>query len=818
MNKFFIWLILFFLGTGIGCWLPSSAPASPVDLDRIPETTPLLAVPKNRFSGLLNRFGIKGMPMALALPDEGEGLEYFSSKDSYIQGQIIYPTSQIQLWQQNLQAEFFSPQPDHAAFSISGPLDLGKDRPLLVVTGTNTDCSLWRFWLVDPETGDVVSQFDRSGGQDLNRDRIWDGSYIVLGSMPVPTPEGTRMALILVRKVGFDLDGRSVLAVDPTTGRSFWEYTTGAQFTPPQSALRDLDQDGTPEIILTSTSPCNLAGRKINGFGDDRPYLIVLGSDGTPVWHRQLMTIPGSVNLSTGDLDADGQLEVITVSHGIYESQSILAVWDPEGKPLATLQRNSLLNQNQLLAVDQEGHLDIFTDEVSTHLYRFGLENGHLVQKGEAQATQEARLLAKVPLPNSSSYGLVVHDKNGLGKILDKDFHILATYQDNNFSRRILTPPPGSPPAFFLIGSPLGQITLMPNPQATAWNRFRHSLSHPRSFLIVGLALGLILSLLIWRLVLARSLPAAGPVPATPSDPLSLKERRLHLLEDLEISNHGAMAPLRSLRRLLWMLDAVQSGVGVNPNLLARMKEIWQDCHDDALPRLTNILERARLARSSEPLVNESLSSLGRINAILTELSRHGFQSETVEEHLFSLHKEDQTAEKLLQNLRREVSSFFRAPLKVVVTKVLRANQTQLEANSVKVQIGMAAEAAAGGDSQTQSGEDIVCRMDPGELGFILDNLVDNACRAMSTSTQPRLHITWRQVNGMVHLEVSDSGIGIPLEDQQKVLEAGYSQRPGGGLGLPKSQRLLRKYGGHISIKQSAPGRGTTFALVVPRA
>ena len=277
------------------------------------------------------------------------------------------------------------------------------------------------------------------------------------------------------------------------------------------------------------------------------------------------------------------------------------------------------------------------------------------------------------------------------------------------------------------------------------------------------------------------------------------------------------MAPLRSLRRLLWMLDAVQSGVGVNPNLVARMKEIWQDCHEDALPRLTNILKRARLARISDSVVEESLAAIGRVNTALTQLNNENFTAESINEHLADLHKEEKTAEALLQNLRRQVSEYFKTPLANVLEKVLRANRHTIEENSVNVQTGMIAVMEAGGSDTVLPVESPSCRMDADELSFILDNLVGNACRSMASAPNRNLRISWQPIDGLVKIEISDTGIGIATEDHQRVLEAGYTHRPGGGLGLPKSQRLLKKYGGHLSIKRSSPGQGTTFLLVVPR-
>ena len=90
-----------------------------------------------------------------------------------------------------------------------------------------------------------------------------------------------------------------------------------------------------------------------------------------------------------------------------------------------------------------------------------------------------------------------------------------------------------------------------------------------------------------WLLVAVTLLALAGWVLAAtkhraerrrrtfiPVDSDHKREARLHLLEDLELSGHGAIAPLRSLRRLLWLLDALQVGFGMNEGLRNRFGEI----------------------------------------------------------------------------------------------------------------------------------------------------------------------------------------------------------------------------------------------------
>jgi signal transduction histidine kinase/DNA-binding response OmpR family regulator len=110
---------------------------------------------------------------------------------------------------------------------------------------------------------------------------------------------------------------------------------------------------------------------------------------------------------------------------------------------------------------------------------------------------------------------------------------------------------------------------------------------------------------------------------------------------------------------------------------------------------------------------------------------------------------------------------------------------------------------------------------DEGKVSQILKNLISNALK-FTEEGHVQVAAT-RGPNGSVTFSVTDTGIGIPLEDQERVFEE-FAQidNPlqkkvkGTGLGLSLSRRLAEILGGTLTVT-STPGAGSTFTLVVPR-
>jgi signal transduction histidine kinase len=96
----------------------------------------------------------------------------------------------------------------------------------------------------------------------------------------------------------------------------------------------------------------------------------------------------------------------------------------------------------------------------------------------------------------------------------------------------------------------------------------------------------------------------------------------------------------------------------------------------------------------------------------------------------------------------------------------------------------------------------------------VISNLLSNAFRW--TPDGGKIELGLAAANGVVSVDVVDSGPGIPAAEQQRIFDAFISHDANGtGLGLPIAKELALALGGRIEV-QSDLGRGSRFRLVLP--
>ena len=108
----------------------------------------------------------------------------------------------------------------------------------------------------------------------------------------------------------------------------------------------------------------------------------------------------------------------------------------------------------------------------------------------------------------------------------------------------------------------------------------------------------------------------------------------------------------------------------------------------------------------------------------------------------------------------------------------------------------------------------------PEQIKSVWSNLLSNAVKF--TPAKGKITIGLQYKDGTLMGCVQDTGIGIPLEDQEKLFteffraeNAKQAGVPGTGLGLVIVKRIIEGLGGKITVK-SKPGSGTTFQFKIP--
>ena len=116
--------------------------------------------------------------------------------------------------------------------------------------------------------------------------------------------------------------------------------------------------------------------------------------------------------------------------------------------------------------------------------------------------------------------------------------------------------------------------------------------------------------------------------------------------------------------------------------------------------------------------------------------------------------------------------------------------------------------------------EEITLLGDRNALQRLLTVLLDNAAKYTPAPGTVELHL---QLKGeLAAIRVSDSGIGIALEDQPKIFDRFYRadkarsrNLEGAGIGLAIAQWIVQQHKGSITV-QSSPGKGSTFLVQLP--
>ncbi len=222
----------------------------------------------------------------------------------------------------------------------------------------------------------------------------------------------------------------------------------------------------------------------------------------------------------------------------------------------------------------------------------------------------------------------------------------------------------------------------------------------------------------------------------------------------------------------------------------------------------------------------DTLAALGRITASLAHeiknpLSGISINLELLEETLYDekLENEEEIREylkviageiKRLEDLVKNLSRFVKPPSMRLETLDLNDVLDRV-LNLVKIEA-------------RDQGIEIIKRFDriPPTLGDMAQlqqaflNLIINAIEAMPQGGRLTVTTWWDESRNLIKASISDTGVGMHPEEQDRVFEFYYTTKEDGtGMGLPIALKIIKDHGGDIDL-ESRIGLGTTFTVILP--
>lgn len=171
-----------------------------------------------------------------------------------------------------------------------------------------------------------------------------------------------------------------------------------------------------------------------------------------------------------------------------------------------------------------------------------------------------------------------------------------------------------------------------------------------------------------------------------------------------------------------------------------------------------------------------------------------------------------QLVQEIIELSRLQVAGALQAitavPVRGVVDEAVDRARTTAQAKGITITVGGELDAVVYGDHNL--------------LVTAVRNLLDNAVAYSAERT--RVGVGVAVVGDLVEVAVVDQGIGIAVDEQERVFERFYRVDParsrdtgGTGLGLSIVKHVAADHGGDVRM-WSEPGRGSTFTLRIPAA
>ena len=571
------------------------------------------------------------------------------------------------------------------------------------------------------------------------------------------------------------VEPRHLVCYDGPTGRELWRRDSASPVTTVQWLDRR-DGDGR-DLILTSYGPSN--GFRVGDETDDTSYVACVEPSGRTRWSRAMAGRFSGAWVCLADVDGGGEREIVATTSapgdtGAGEVPRILVLDRHDGRILRAARVPSFLRGFSTADLDGDGAPEILSLGQDQILYCF---DRHLQLLWKSQERAFSGIVGIGDLSGGGRVRIVACTPTELF-VLDERGHVLA---EQDLRTRLL----------YSSKLRLKDRTCI---YASTANGAAHvyalkpptvppgALARGGGLVVVGAGAA---GIVVRRRRRAERVVDRG-------------EAQDRLLDAMVAFGHSG-ASLGVLHRLQLHLRNWQRA-SVAPDGPMALKALGDDFDASVLPDLVRLVALARRAHVKaqhwRPLARLALTSSAHLQPLVDG-------KEAPESHVRRAEDALEQVDVCLQGLRAHLHEVFRTSLEPALRRALARHVVELEAARVEANLEPGAAADACGFVASS------------QLDKVLDNLIENAVRAMDGQAPRRLTLALAAEGAYCAVDVTDTGRGIAECDHKRIFERAATSREGGGFGLHFARESLARYEGRIFVQRSTPGAGTTFRVLV---
>ena len=233
--------------------------------------------------------------------------------------------------------------------------------------------------------------------------------------------------------------------------------------------------------------------------------------------------------------------------------------------------------------------------------------------------------------------------------------------------------------------------------------------------------------------------------------------------------------------------------------------------HQSDLARIWRINTVGEMASGLAHELNQPLCAiLNYANASRRIMSKNPKQTEKVAEALDQIAEQAERAGQIIRRIRSLISR--REPHKSTVDINLLIRESIETVKSEATHAGIVMQTTLAENLPTTFADHI-------EISEVILNLLRNAIDAVTDPNAEQANISIRTSapnKDLIEVAVSDTGIGLSPETENKVFDSFFTTKPEGlGIGLSLSRTIIEAHRGAISV-QPNPDRGVTFKFTLP--